>query len=42
MDPGGWRSGTPEEAAGAMLMLACKHGSYINGHALEVTGGSFL
>jgi len=36
------RAGTPEEAAGAMLMLACKHSSYISGQAIEVTGGSFL
>jgi 3-oxoacyl-[acyl-carrier protein] reductase len=36
------RAGTPDEAAGAMLMLACKHSSYISGQAIEVTGGSFL
>ena len=36
------RAGTPEEAAGAMLMLACPYSSYINGQAVEVTGGSFL
>lgn len=36
------RAGTPEEAAGAMLMLACNYSSYISGQAIEVTGGSFL
>lgn len=33
------RTGTPEEAAGGMLMLASPFASYITGHTLEVTGG---
>jgi 3-oxoacyl-[acyl-carrier protein] reductase len=33
------RSGKPEEAAGALLMLASPHASYISGQCLEVTGG---
>ncbi|KAK3247291.1 hypothetical protein CYMTET_43208 [Cymbomonas tetramitiformis] len=36
------RAGEPKEAAGSLLILACEHASYINGVALEVTGGSFL
>jgi len=34
------RSGSPEEAAGGILMLASPYASYITGHCLEVTGGS--
>jgi 3-oxoacyl-[acyl-carrier protein] reductase len=34
------RSGKVHEAAGAMLILACPHASYITGHTLEVTGGA--
>jgi len=33
------RTGTPEEAAGGILMLASPFASYITGHVLEVTGG---
>jgi len=33
------REGTVEEAAGAILLLACPLASYITGHTLEVTGG---
>lgn len=33
------RPGSPEEAAGGILMLASPWASYINGHTLEVTGG---
>jgi 3-oxoacyl-[acyl-carrier protein] reductase len=33
------RSGTAEEAAGGILLLASPWASYINGHTLEVTGG---
>ena len=33
------RAGTPEEAAGAMVLLASPLAMYINGHCLEVTGG---
>jgi len=33
------RSGTPDEAAGAMILLASPYASYITGHCLEVTGG---
>jgi 3-oxoacyl-[acyl-carrier protein] reductase len=36
------RAGAPEEAAGAMLMLACPYSSYISGQAVEVTGGGWL
>lgn len=34
------RPGTPEEAAGGIIMLASPFASYITGHTLEVTGGS--
>jgi 3-oxoacyl-[acyl-carrier protein] reductase len=34
------RGGTPEEAAGAVLLLASPHASYITGHCLEATGGA--
>lgn len=33
------RNGTPEEAAGGILLLASPYASYITGHTLEVTGG---
>ncbi len=33
------RAGTPEDAAGAILLLASPYASYITGHVLEVTGG---
>eukprot|EP01129_Flabellula_baltica_P001982 TRINITY_DN11866_c0_g1_i1.p1 TRINITY_DN11866_c0_g1~~TRINITY_DN11866_c0_g1_i1.p1 ORF type:complete len:309 (+),score=71.53 TRINITY_DN11866_c0_g1_i1:8-934(+) len=33
------RPGTPEEAAGAILMMASPYSSYITGHCLECTGG---
>jgi 3-oxoacyl-[acyl-carrier protein] reductase len=33
------RTGTPEEAAGGILLLASPYASYITGHCLEVTGG---
>ena len=33
------RPGTPEEAAGGIVMLASPLASYITGHTLEVTGG---
>src|SRR6266516_7182813 len=36
------RPGTPEEAAGAMLLLASPFASYISGQILEVPGGSDL
>jgi 3-oxoacyl-[acyl-carrier protein] reductase len=34
------RAGTPEEAAGGILLLASPLASYITGHTLEVTGGA--
>ncbi len=34
------RVGTPEEAAGGILMLASPAAAYITGHVLEVTGGA--
>lgn len=36
------RVGAPEEAAGAMLLLASPYASYVTGQALEVTGGGWL
>ncbi len=33
------RPGTPDDAAGAILLLASPYASYITGHVLEVTGG---
>ena len=36
------RVGSPEEAAGAMLLLACPYASYISGQVLEVTGGGWM
>jgi len=33
------RAGDVDEAAGAILLLASPHASYITGHTLEVTGG---
>jgi 3-oxoacyl-[acyl-carrier protein] reductase len=34
------RIGTPEEAAGGLLLLATPYAAYISGHTLEVTGGA--
>lgn len=34
------RAGTPEEAAGGILLMASPYASYITGHTLEVTGGA--
>ncbi len=34
------RAGTPDEAAGGILLLASPFASYITGHVLEVTGGA--
>lgn len=34
------RTGTPEEAAGGILLLASPLAAYITGHTLEVTGGA--
>jgi 3-oxoacyl-[acyl-carrier protein] reductase len=34
------RKGTPEEAAGSVLLLASPYAGYITGHTLEVTGGA--
>ncbi|CAK0783378.1 hypothetical protein CVIRNUC_006577 [Coccomyxa viridis] len=36
------RIGTPDEAAGAMLMLASPYASFISGQTLEVTGGAYI
>lgn len=36
------RIGTPDEAAGAMLLLACPYASFISGQVLEVTGGAYI
>ncbi len=36
------RLGQPEEAAGAMLLLASQYASYITGQAIEVTGGGWM
>lgn len=36
------RVGAPEEAAGAMLLLASPYASYITGQNVEVTGGGWL
>lgn len=36
------RKGSPEEAAGSMLLLASPYASYITGQSLEVTGGGWL
>ncbi len=33
------RAGTPEEAAGGIILLASPFAAYITGHCLEVTGG---
>jgi len=33
------RPGTPDEAAGAVVMLCSPFSSYVSGHCLEVTGG---
>ncbi len=34
------RAGTPEEAAGGIILLASPFAAYITGHTLEVTGGA--
>lgn len=34
------RAGSPEEAAGGLLLLATPYAAYITGHTLEVTGGA--
>ena len=36
------RVGAPEEAAGAMLLLASPYASYVTGQSLEVTGGGWM
>ena len=36
------RVGTPEEAAGAMLLLCLPYASFITGQSLEVTGGAYV
>ena len=36
------RVGTPEEGAGAMLMLVSPYSSFISGQTVEVTGGAFI
>lgn len=36
------RIGTPEEAAGAILMLSSPWASYVTGQVLEVTGGALV
>ncbi|KAK9905057.1 hypothetical protein WJX75_008788 [Coccomyxa subellipsoidea] len=36
------RIGTPDEAAGAMLLLASPYASFISGQTLEVTGGAYI
>lgn len=36
------RIGTPEEAAGAILLLSSPYASYITGQVIEVTGGGWL
>ena len=36
------RTGTANEAAGAMLMLLSPYASYITGQAVEVTGGGWM
>ncbi len=36
------RVGTPQEAAGSILMLASPLASYISGQAIEVTGGGWM
>ncbi len=33
------RAGTPDEAAGGIVMLASPYAAYVTGHTLEVTGG---
>ncbi|GAX88442.1 SDR family NAD(P)-dependent oxidoreductase [Effusibacillus lacus] len=35
------RAGTPEEAAGAIFYLASPLSNYVNGHVLNITGGSY-
>lgn len=36
------RVGTPEEGAGAMLMLVSPYSSFVSGQTVEVTGGAFI
>lgn len=36
------RPGTPEEAAGSILLLSSPWASYISGQVLEVTGGAMV
>jgi 3-oxoacyl-[acyl-carrier protein] reductase len=36
------RVGTPEEGAGAMLMLASPYAAFVSGQCVEVTGGAFI
>lgn len=36
------RVGTPEEGAGAMLMLASPYAGFVSGQCVEVTGGAYL
>lgn len=36
------REGTPEEVAGAAVLLATQYGSYITGEMIEVNGGIFM
>ena len=36
------RVGTPEEGAGAMLMLCSPYAGFVSGQTLEVTGGAFI
>ena len=36
------RVGTPEEGAGAMLMLCSPYASFVSGQTIEVTGGAFI
>ena len=36
------RVGTPEEGAGAMLMLASPYAGFVSGQCLEVTGGAYI
>ncbi len=36
------RIGTPQEAAGAMLLLCLPYASFITGQSLEVTGGAYV
>jgi 3-oxoacyl-[acyl-carrier protein] reductase len=33
------RAGTPEEAAGPILFLACPLSDYVSGQCIEISGG---